>query len=280
MSRARPIVIAGNWKMNHGPKAARAFFEALAGEDILGVAEAAGNGRLRAILYVPAVSFAAASEAAAAFSKRAEIAVAIGSQNVHWKDSGAFTAELSAPLLMEIGITHTLVGHSERRQFFGETDASVRDRTAFALDQGMDVTLCVGETRAERESGRTEAVLLAQLAGALPQSDPNARERAAKALIEGRLRIAYEPVWAIGTGLTATPAQAQEAHALIRRDLAARLGAQAAQNAVILYGGSVTPANVAELLACPDVDGGLVGGASLKAPDYAALLRAGALAAR
>jgi triosephosphate isomerase len=254
--------------MNHGPAAAKAFFDTLAKQDLSSVRPALEKGRLRAMLYVPYVTLHAALKDAGE--------VEIGAQNVHFKDSGAFTGEISAPLLKEIGITRALVGHSERRQYFGETDSTAAQRTAAALAAGLDVTLCVGETRAEREAGKTSEVLLRQLSGGLPAGDAGARDAAGKALAEGRLRIAYEPVWAIGTGLTATAAQAQEAHALIRADLAKRLGKDAGTLGAILYGGSVTPENVGELLACPDVDGGLVGGASLKATDYAALLRAGA----
>jgi triosephosphate isomerase (TIM) len=170
-------------------------------------------------------------------------------QNVHWAAEGAFTGEISAPMLVELGVSGSLVGHSERRQWFGETDETVRLRCEAALEAGLAVIACVGETEAEREAGETEAVLRRQVA-AIP--------------LHPLLVIAYEPVWAIGTGRTATPELAQQAHALIK----------SVHDTRVLYGGSVKPENAAELLGQPDVDGALVGGASLDAASFAAICRA------
>ena len=181
--------------------------------------------------------------------------ITVFAQNVHWEDEGAFTGEISATMLREIGVGGAIVGHSERRQHFGETDANVARRAVHALDQGMRVVACVGELEAEREAGETEAVLRRQvtaIAEAVPEEP-------------GWLVLAYEPVWAIGTGKTATPEQAQEAHAFIRSLL----------DVPILYGGSVKPDNARELLSQPDVDGALVGGASLEVESFVRICQAG-----
>ncbi len=177
--------------------------------------------------------------------------VRVYAQSVHWELEGAFTGEVSAPMLLELGVTGALVGHSERRQYFGETDETVRLRADAALEAGLHVIACVGETEAEREAGATEDVLARQV-GALPRHE--------------RLVVAYEPVWAIGTGKTATPEIAQEAHAFVRSLL----------DAPVLYGGSVKPENAAVLLGQPDVDGALVGGASLELESFEAICLAGA----
>jgi len=224
------MLIAGNWKLFKGPAETRAFFAAFdppAGVD--------------AVLCPPYVSLAAAVESGRT----------IYAQNVHWAAEGAFTGEVSAGMLLELGVQGAIVGHSERRQYFGETDETVRLRCEAALAAGLGVIACVGELEAEREAGETEAVLRRQVS-ALPRHE--------------RLVIAYEPVWAIGTGRTATPDMAQEAHALIKSLHETR----------VLYGGSVKPENAAELLARPDVDGALVGGASLDPDSLAAICRAAA----
>jgi triosephosphate isomerase len=176
-------------------------------------------------------------------------------QNVHWEDEGAFTGEISAPMLLELGVDGAIVGHSERRQLFGETDATVARRAEAALEAGLRVIACVGELDDERERGETEAVLRRQVS-VLPDHE--------------RLVVAYEPVWAIGTGRTATPSLAQEAHAFVKSLL----------DRPVLYGGSVKPDNAGELLAQPDVDGALVGGASLDPASFKAICEAGAAAAR
>ena len=184
----------------------------------------------------------------------ADSGVRVFAQNVHWELEGAFTGEVSPAMLAELGVAGAIVGHSERRQFFGETDETVTERAAAALEAGLAVIACVGETEAEREAGETESVLARQVAG-IPRHE--------------RLVIAYEPVWAIGTGRTATPEIAQEAHAFVK----------SLHGAEVLYGGSVKPENASVLLGLPDVDGALVGGASLDVPSFEAICRAGADAA-
>jgi triosephosphate isomerase (TIM) len=227
------MLVAGNWKMFKGPTETRAFcaaFRPPAGLDV--------------VLCPPYVSLAAALESG----------ITIYAQNVHWAASGAFTGEISAPMLRELGVAGSIVGHSERRQLFGETDETVARRTVAALEAGLGVIACVGESDEEREAGQTELVLRLQVESL---SDAVGSHE--------RLTIAYEPVWAIGTGKTATPELAQAAHAFIKRVL----------DRPVLYGGSVKPENAEELLAQPDVDGALVGGASVEVESFAAICEAG-----
>jgi triosephosphate isomerase (TIM) len=233
-------LIAGNWKMFKGPAEAAEFCLALRAADL---------GDAQVVVCPPFVSLAVAVQLLAG----TEIAVA--AQNVHWEHEGAFTGEVSPPMLRELGVYGAIVGHSERRQHFGETDASVGRRAEAALAAGLEVIACVGETEAEREGGQTEDVLRRQVS-VLPDD-------------EG-LVVAYEPVWAIGTGRTATPELAQEAHAFVKTLLPRP----------VLYGGSVKPENVGELLAQPDVDGALVGGASLELESFATICQATAAAVR
>jgi len=188
--------------------------------------------------------------------------VAIGAQDCYWETEGAFTGEVAVPMIADLGCSHCIVGHSERRQFFGETDATVDKKVEAVLAHGLTCIACVGETLQEREAGQTFAVLERQVRNGL-----------ARHLTSPRLIVAYEPVWAIGTGKTAAPAQAQEAHAFIRQVAAQASSAAAAQAVRILYGGSVKPDNVVQLMAQPDVDGGLVGGASLDAASFAKIVR-------
>jgi triosephosphate isomerase (TIM) len=237
--RGMPFV-AGNWKMHKGPGEAGFFCVALAGA-------LDGLAAVRVAVCPPYVSLAPAL--AALETSR----VAVFAQNVHWDAAGAFTGEVAAEMLVELGVQGAIVGHSERRASFGDTDETVARRAAPALEAGLNVIACVGELESEREAGATAAVLSRQaaaLAGALGPHE--------------RLTLAYEPVWAIGTGRTATPAQAQEAHAFLRGVL----------DVPILYGGSVKPENAADLLCQPDVDGALVGGASLDVDSFAAICRA------
>ena len=271
MSKSRGVLIAGNWKMNHTSAETGAFFAGLsklAKEGALPAEAKAAlkKGSLGALVFPPMLSL----ERALKEAEHAPFAIEVGAQNVHWEKKGAFTGEISGPMIAELGLHWALTGHSERRQYFGETDETVRKRTESLLAQGFQVMMCIGETRAEREAGQTQAVLTRQLAGALPEAG-----KGAAAYLDGRLVLAYEPVWAIGTGLTATPQQAQEAHALLRGLITQRFGAEAAENTPVLYGGSVTPENIDTLLACADVDGALVGGASLKPESFLALLAAG-----
>ena len=290
--KPRGIVIAGNWKMNFLPQETNQFFTTLksrAGEFI--APEYAGlfeSKRLRVVLCPPTLCL----ERAEALSAHLPFPLSLSSQNAHWEKKGAFTGEISGPMLQAIGIDWSLVGHSERREFFGETDLSAQKKTESLLAQGFHVILCIGETRAERESGKTHEVLARQLDVALPpdstalldialpggsSSVQNAQgvSEIKNTLPPPRLILAYEPVWAIGTGLSATPEQAQEAHHFIRQHLQSLLGANRAQAVPLLYGGSVTQENIDSLLHCPDVDGVLVGGASLKPESFLALIQAG-----
>ena len=248
----RPF-IAGNWKMNLDRAAIERFCASLrerpAPEGVLA-------GVFPPSLYVAEVAAALAGTG-----------VVVGAQTCHSATSGAFTGEVAAPMVEDVGATHVILGHSERRHVFGESDADVRARVDAALAAGLDVILCVGETIEEREAGRTADVVLGQLDAGLDGLDAE--------VVAQRITIAYEPVWAIGTGHTATPDQAQEVHAQIRARVVSTHGDATAERLVIQYGGSVKPANVAELMACPDVDGALVGGASLDPDSFDALLRFG-----
>lgn len=230
------MLIAGNWKMFKGPRETAEFCAGLR-------ERLAGFDRADVAVCPPAVSLAAAVQALAGTD------IAVAAQNVHWEASGAYTGEVSAAMLRELGVYGAIVGHSERRQYFGETDDSVARRAHAALEAGLFVIACVGETGDERDAGETEAVLRRQVS--VLEADDN-------------LVIAYEPVWAIGTGKTATPETAEEAHALIRTLI----------DVPVLYGGSVKPDNAAELLARPHVDGALVGGASLEIESFAAICEA------
>ncbi|MEN8374696.1 MAG: triose-phosphate isomerase [Gemmatimonadota bacterium] len=251
MSAVRPPVIAGNWKMHHAPQAARAFGSRLA--------DALGEPGPTVALFPPALSLAALAEGLGAGTP-----VRLGVQHIHWKDSGAFTGEVSAPMAAAAGATLALVGHSERRHLFGETDEETARKVGAAFEAGLTPVLCVGETEAQRDAGEVEAVLARQLDAVTARLD------------DGRLAalvLAYEPVWAIGTGRTATPGDASAAHEVLRARLTARLGAAAA-GVPVLYGGSVKPANAAELLRAPEVGGVLVGGASLQVESFAAIVAA------
>jgi triosephosphate isomerase len=248
---ARLPFVCGNWKMHKtAAEAAR-----LVAELRDGLGEAAG--RVQVAVAPPFTALAAAAQAAA--GSRIEVAA----QNVHWEAQGAFTGEVSAPMLAELGCAHGIVGHSERRQLFGETDEGVRRKVGALLAAGLRPIVCVGETLAEREAGRTLEVVERQVRAGL--SGLGAEPLAT-------VTIAYEPVWAIGTGKTATTAQAQEVHAAIRR-LLRELGGPVADTMRIQYGGSVKPENARELMSQPDVDGALVGGASLKAGDFLAIVK-------
>lgn len=189
--------------------------------------------------------------------------IAWGAQNAHWEKQGAFTGEISVSTLADIGCRYVILGHSERRQFFGETDAAVNKRALGALSAGVTPIVCIGETLAEREANQTFAVIETQMKGSLAGL-PNAG---------AGVVIAYEPVWAIGTGKTATPEQAQEVHAFVRKLFASMYGAPAADAVRILYGGSVKPDNMTALMAKPDIDGGLVGGASLEVDSFAKIVQ-------
>jgi triosephosphate isomerase (TIM) len=250
----RSLIYAANWKMNHGPAEARAFAEKF----LKLTAPVEGRGFW---FFPPAVSLSALSE-----SMRARSDLKIGAQNVHWEAKGAFTGEISIPMAMESGARLVLVGHSERRHLFGETDEQVARKTRAALKSGVTPLVCVGETLTERESGRTEQVVVRQLAMLFEALEPG--EWATVAL-------AYEPVWAIGTGKNATPDDAAQIHELIRMEL----GRHGVSTRVpILYGGSVNQGNVGLLLTRPQIDGVLVGGASLDPQGWADLVETGSKA--
>lgn len=242
----RKPIIAGNWKMNKNPAEAKALVEEL--KPLVAQADC------DVVVCVPAVDFAAVREAAEGSN------IHLGAQNVHWKASGAFTGELSADMLKAAGVEYVIIGHSERRQYFGETDATVNQRVKAAVEAGLKVILCVGEMKADREAGYTDALVEYQTLIALTGLTP--------AQVESVV-IAYEPVWAIGTGLTATDEQANETISVIRAVLERKYGAAVADKVRIQYGGSMNPGNVKGLMAQPQIDGGLIGGASLKAPDFA-----------
>ena len=242
-------LIVGNWKMNGGLAANAALLQAikqgLPADNKAGVAVAA-----------PAAYLAQVQ------AELAGSAIGVGAQDVSSHEQGAFTGEISATMLKEFGVSYALVGHSERRQYHGETDAVVAEKAQRALAAGVTPIICVGETLAEREAGQTEAVVKRQLAAVIHLNGHCISE----------VVVAYEPVWAIGTGRTATPEQAQAVHAVLRAQLAA--ASAHADRIRLLYGGSMNAANAAELLAQPDIDGGLVGGASLKAPDFLQIIAA------
>jgi triosephosphate isomerase (TIM) len=248
----RSLTYAANWKMNHGPAAAREFLTRF-----LQVAPSKPGRRLW--FFPPAVSIAAASEAAGGRED-----VTVGAQNVHWEPKGAFTGELSIPLVVEAGARAALIGHSERRHLFGETDDQVARKLAAVLKAGLVPLVCVGETLAEREGGRTEQVVTRQVAALHQRTGPGDWDRVV---------LAYEPVWAIGTGRNATPDDAAQVQELIRFELSRR---GVPGRVTILYGGSVNPGNVLSLLARPEIDGVLVGGASLDPDAWAELVGVGA----
>lgn len=244
-------IIAGNWKMNKTPSEAKVLIDELkplvAGADC------------DVVVCVPFVSLFAALEAV----KGSDIRV--GAQNCHWEKSGAFTGEISAPMLREIGVEYVIIGHSERRQYFGETDKTVNKRVKAALSEGLKVILCIGETLEQRESNITNEVLAEQVKVALGGID--------KAQL-AEITVAYEPVWAIGTGKTATSEQANAACAHIRDCVAALYDWESANELRIQYGGSMNASNACELLDEPDINGGLIGGAALKAQDFSKIVEA------
>lgn len=247
----RTPLMAGNWKMYKTPAETKSFFEKF-------LPLVAGATQAEAAICPPFVNIAAAVEAAAGSR------VTVGGQNCYWVNKeGAFTGEVNAPMLKAAGCTWVIIGHSERRQFFGETDATVLQRTVAALEAGLQPIVCVGELLAERESGQTNEVLKTQFLGGLGSLTP---EQFAGIV------IAYEPVWAIGTGKVATPEIAEDAHRFLRSLVEEKFGADAAAKVRILYGGSVKPDNVSGLMAQSDIDGALVGGASLKPEDFAAIV--------
>jgi len=251
----RRVVIAGNWKMNMGPAETPVYAATLAGMY-------AGVKKDAAVDVAVCVPFISVTAAAAALEGSG---IKLGAQNVHWENKGAFTGEVSPSMLRQAGAEYAIIGHSERRQYFGETDAGVNRRALAALAGGLKVIICVGEREDERDAGITDELVAMQLKLAL--------RGVAEAQLSGVV-IAYEPVWAIGTGRTATAEEAGRVCGVIRRTAASLYGKAAAEGLTIQYGGSMNAANAAELLAQRDVDGGLIGGASLKAEDFMAIVRA------
>jgi triosephosphate isomerase (TIM) len=247
---ARQKFVCGNWKLNRTVAESIALAKELA-------AGLAGDDRVQVAVAPVFTSLTAVAQALAGST------IQLAAQDVHWESQGAFTGEVSAPLLADVGVKHVIVGHSERRQYFGETDETVRKKVGAVLAAGLRPIVCVGETLAEREAGQTLAVVGRQVRGGLAGL-PSATLAA--------VTLAYEPIWAIGTGKTATTAQAQEVHAAIRAVLR-ELGGTVADSIRIQYGGSVKPENAAELMSQADVDGALVGGASLKAKDFIAIVK-------
>ncbi len=250
MNPKRRPIIAGNWKMNKTTTEARDLATRLASL-VSGVTD-------RDIVLAP--PFTALSTVAIAVKGTN---MALAAQNLFWEDKGAFTGEVSAEMLLDLGCKYVIIGHSERRQFFGETDETVNKKVRQALNKGLLPIVCVGELLKEREAGKANEVIDRQVTGAL--KGVNAAEMQ-------KIVIAYEPIWAIGTGKTATPEQANEIHNFIRKKVEVTYGRVVADSLRIQYGGSVTPENVSTLMAMPDIDGALVGGASLKPESFAALV--------
>ena len=247
----RNAVIAGNWKMNKTPKAAAALIEEMK--------PLVADADCEVVLCVPAIDIPAAVEAAKGSN------IEIGAENVHFKASGAYTGEIAADMLVEAGVKYVVIGHSERRQYFAETDQTVNLRTLAALNAGLTAIVCVGETLEQRELGYTETLLKFQTKMALT----NVTAEQLKNII-----IAYEPVWAIGTGVTATAEQADEGNGFVRAAIAEVYGKDVAETVTVQYGGSMNAGNAEELLSKVNVDGGLIGGASLKAQDFSIIVKA------
>jgi len=247
----RKKLIAGNWKMYKTPEQTTSFFKEF-------LPLVAGHDRDEIVVCPPFVDLQAAVAAASGSN------VAIGAQNVHWEKEGAFTGEVSAPMLIAISVTHVVIGHCERREYFNETDDTVNRKLEIALESGLTPIVCVGEVLEEREAGLTEDVLRRQCVRAF--NGISARKAA-------KLVIAYEPVWAIGTGKTATPEIASDAHAVIRHEAEKAFGDEFAQDLRILYGGSVKPENATALMSETEIDGALVGGASLQPASFAKIVK-------
>ncbi len=253
MSERKPIV-AGNWKMHNNTIETQTLIQQI-------IQNGKNLGKSCEIIIAPPFTAIACAVAAVKDS-----AIQIAAQDLFWEDKGAFTGEISGPMLREIGCSHVIIGHSERRHFFGETDETVNKKIKSAIKNGLIPIFCLGETLAERETGQTFVVLKRQLVEGLESLEVGSPEK---------FIMAYEPVWAIGTGKTASPEQAQEAHAFLRAELSLLWGNKFAAETRILYGGSVKPANAKNLIGRPDIDGGLIGGASLNAEDFLGIIEQG-----
>ena len=239
----RKPIIVGNWKMNKNNAETKAFFEAV---DAVAASENATYG-----IGCPFTDLRTAQDNAKN--------LIVAAENCHWEDSGAFTGEVSVPMLEEIGIKYCIIGHSERRQMFGDTDETVNKKAKRLLKAGITPILCIGETEAQYDAGETEKVIRDQLTGSLA-------DLCAKCV--GSMVIAYEPIWAIGTGKSATKEDAQKCCSIVRDQVKVMYGEEAAENVRVQYGGSVKPENIVEYMACPDIDGALIGGASLKEASF------------
>lgn len=249
--KLRKAVIAGNWKMNKTPAEAKELMN--------GIKPLVKDADCDVVVCVPYVDLCTVLEAAKGTN------IGVGAENCHWENSGAFTGEVSAPMLTSMGVQYVIIGHSERRTYFGETDATVNKRIRAALNAGLNVILCVGESLEQREQGITAELVAMQTKIALGGVTKDELKK---------IIIAYEPIWAIGTGKTATAEQANEVCAAIRSVIAGLYGRDASDAFTVQYGGSMNAKNAAELLAQPDVDGGLIGGASLKPADFAEIVKA------
>ena len=250
----RKKIVAGNWKMN------KTFEEAQAlASEVVNMVKDEANSEAQVVLC-PSFPFLPVISKAVAGSSN----IHVGAQNCHQQESGAYTGEVSAPMLQSVGVTYVILGHSERRQYFQEDNQLLEAKVKAVLKQGLHPIFCIGESLEQREQDLTFSVLETQLKEGLFHVSNEDFERVV---------IAYEPIWAIGTGKTASSQQAQEVHAFIREQIARAYDAEAAQNTTILYGGSCNPANARELFACPDIDGGLIGGASLKSRDFVDIIK-------
>ena len=243
----RKAIIAGNWKMNNTASQGVALVNA--------IAPLVTEANCDVVVCVPAINIPAIAEAIKGTN------IKLGAENVHYAEKGAYTGEISAAMLLEYNVEYVIIGHSERRQYFGETDETVNKRTLAALNAGLIPIVCIGESLEERETGKTEEVLATQIHEGLKGIED------IKQVV-----IAYEPVWAIGTGKTATAEQANETIAFIRKTIGEMFCPKCAEAVRIQYGGSMNAGNCKELMAMPEIDGGLIGGASLKAPDFAAIV--------
>lgn len=250
MNAKRTLIIAGNWKMNMTATQAKELASRL-----VPLVKSVQDREI--VLGPPFTSLAAVAEVIKGSN------ISLAAQNIHWEDKGAFTGEISADMLLDSGCKYVIIGHSERRQYFGETDETVNKKITQAHRKGLLPILCVGETLAERDAGKLTEVITRQVTEGLKGISAGDMQK---------LVIAYEPVWAIGTGKTATPDQANEVHALIRETVKKLYSADIAEGLRVQYGGSVTPDNVSQLMGMPDIDGALVGGASLKPDSFAALV--------
>lgn len=248
----RKPFVAGNWKMHNTATESVALVNAL--KPLL-----ANMGNVEVAVCPPYTSLVAVKEALEGSS------IGLGAQNMHWESSGAYTGEVSAEMLLTAGCTYAILGHSERRQYFSDTDGTVNRKLIAALNAGLTPIVCVGETLDQREAGEVESVVLGQVEAAL---------KGVQAADAPKVVLAYEPIWAIGTGKTATSAQAEEVHAMIRGRLESLFTGAVAAEIRLQYGGSVKPDNAVELFAQPNIDGGLIGGAALKAEDFAAIVKA------